>query len=423
MKKEILKKAILKKALMNKFLHQLPIYLILLITSILAACKETATTNNLVQPVEQEPTSGRGAIVSVTPIKTYRVGEVDTFLRSKQLITNVKYGVSEYKIIYETITAQGVKTQASGFLAIPNSGVAPALGYPIASYQHGTIFNRSDVPSAKNYESVMATYYSAAGGYVCPAPDYLGMGVSSGFHPYVVAKPTATAVIDMLRATRWFCKRLGLKLNNQIFLFGYSEGGYATMATHKEIEENYSTEFNIAASCPMAGPHDLSGVMRETILADKKYNVPAFLPYTILGYQAAYNIFNSLADVFKTQYVNAANNWYTNASTSFQTALPSVPKDMLSSDFLVKFSDSNYILRKRLSENDLYRWTPKAPMKLSHSTTDDLVPYQNSVVAYNSFKQRGASNVILDTNNLGSHTTASGIILALNIYWFDTFKK
>ena len=73
------------------------------------------------------------------------------------------------------------------------------------------------------------------------------------------------------------------KYNNQLFIAGYSEGGYATMATVKEIEENYN-DINITMSFPMAGAYDLSGTMVELMLSEEVYPDPFYLPFFIPPY-------------------------------------------------------------------------------------------------------------------------------------------
>ena len=43
----------------------------------------------------------------------------------------------------------------------------------------------------------------------------------------------------MIYASKQFCDQLEtVQYNEQLFIAGYSEGGYATMTTVKEIEEN-----------------------------------------------------------------------------------------------------------------------------------------------------------------------------------------
>ena len=52
-------------------------------------------------------------------------------------------------------------------------------------------------------------------------PDYIGMGDSPGFHPYVHAKSEATASIDMVRAAREYLSTTNFVDNNELFLTGY----------------------------------------------------------------------------------------------------------------------------------------------------------------------------------------------------------
>ena len=68
-----------------------------------------------------------------------------------------------------------------------------------------------------------------------------------------------------------------IQFNEQLFLEGYSEGGYVTMAAVKEIEENLSHEFNITMSFPMAGAYDLSGVLVDLMLSEEVYPDPYYL--------------------------------------------------------------------------------------------------------------------------------------------------
>ena len=115
-------------------------------------------------------------------------------------------------------------------------------------------------------------------------PDYLGLGVSQVNHPYQLKDPTASAMIDMVYATKQFCEQInGLQYNDQLYIAGYSEGGYATLAAVKEIEENYP-DINITMSFPMAGAYDMSGTMVDLMLSKERYVNPYYLPYVLLSY-------------------------------------------------------------------------------------------------------------------------------------------
>lgn len=50
-------------------------------------------------------------------------------------------------------------------------------------------------------------------------------------HPYLLAAPSAAAVIDLLTAAKYWRQTQRILDNKQLFLAGYSEGAYVSMAT------------------------------------------------------------------------------------------------------------------------------------------------------------------------------------------------
>ena len=110
--------------------------------------------------------------------------------------------------------------------------------------------------------------FLSGSGYVYVEPDYLGLGDSSGMHPYQIKEPYGTCVVDLLRAAKQYdLQNDEFMINEQLFLVGYSEGGYATMAAHQIIERDYNDEFIITASLPMAGAYSMSEIMVDVMLS------------------------------------------------------------------------------------------------------------------------------------------------------------
>jgi hypothetical protein len=143
--------------------------------------------------------------------------------------------------------------------------------YPLLSFQHGTMFGRGDAPSFaalfrdKGLDGWTAADLFGSMGYVISAPDYLGLGDSSGQHPYCHAHSEAIVSADLLRAVRQAANKISIRLNSKLFLTGYSQGGHATMALHKYLEDHLALEFSVTASTPMGGPYDLSTSWKEVI--------------------------------------------------------------------------------------------------------------------------------------------------------------
>jgi len=172
-----------------------------------------------------------------------------------------------YKIQYETPDLYGVKDTASGLLAVPDF---QASSFPLVVYQHGTVGEKSQIPSNLQSEAIIAMACASLG-YVTIAPDYLGLGDSRGFHPYVHAETEASVAIDMLYALADFLPNISLTLSDKLFVTGYSQGGHAAMALARELEANYTQDFPLTAAAPMSGPYSISGVMVDQLFVNKDY--------------------------------------------------------------------------------------------------------------------------------------------------------
>jgi dipeptidyl aminopeptidase/acylaminoacyl peptidase len=176
------------------------------------------------------------------------------------------FPVETLRFTYETIDPFGLPILASAWLIFPQGAPGPL---PLLSLQHGGFFLKSDAKSTTEREEYGFAAAFATLGYVTVVPDYLGMGDSPGYMTFNHARSGATCVVDALRSARTLCVSNGLALNGQVFLYGYSQGGQVTMATHRELEAFHTNEFTLTASAPCAGTYDLGGVTVEGILANR----------------------------------------------------------------------------------------------------------------------------------------------------------
>ena len=162
------------------------------------------------------------------------------------------YDIEIYKVTYNTVYHGNTHVPASGLIALPKTTEQVGM----LSFHHGTITNRDDAPSNFSAGDYNTTSYAAMAsvGFIGVIPDYLGFGTSSSIlHPYYVEDVTASSILDMLKAATELADEKNIQFNGKLFLAGYSEGGYATMAAHKAIEENGMDGFTLIASFPGAG--------------------------------------------------------------------------------------------------------------------------------------------------------------------------
>ena len=336
---------------------------------------------------------------------------------------DLRYDVDVYAIRYATVDTDGSAISASGALALPTNATSAS---PLASYQHGTILKREDAPSQSATGERNVAILMASAGYVTAAPDYLGLGLSQQFHPYVHAASEASAVVDMLRASSALAAREGVSLTAQLFLLGYSQGGHATLAAHRQIEASHSEEFQVTASAPGAGPYDLSGTMADRRLdAATPHPNPYYLPYTLIAMNRVYELFATDAEVFVAPFDQQVVPLFdgTHGSDEINALLPAAPIAAVKPAIVEAFAtDVDDPVRRALQENDVHDWRPVAPVRLYHCEADAQIPAANAEVALAAMRARGATVERIDPNPAADHDACAGLSLVDAYRWFETLR-
>lgn len=326
-----------------------------------------------------------------------------------------RYGIQAHKIVYKTVGADGTTpVEASGLLLLPVNPVSPIS---MVSQQHGTITRNEDAPSNYGQSSEAYQFGSlfASVGYLIACPDYLGYGSTSNLpHPYEHGRSLATATRDMLRAAKEFIKRTNQNWDGKTYLTGYSEGGYATMATHRLIEEQHASEFNIRAVTAGAGAYDKTTFMKY-LVNEKTHGIAGFNTsyiWTLLTYNDVYKLNRPASFYFKEPYA-------TEVQSKRERAVINVSLNETFTDAFKKGlndgTDTGFL--NAVKDNDVYDWKPKAPLRLYHGDADQLVFYFNSVNARDAMVKRGATNVKLETTQGGTHASTVAPFL-LDTYSF-----
>jgi alpha/beta superfamily hydrolase len=367
------------------------------------------------------PASERGKVLSVAAPVTYTRDLIDAIFAGAGIPITSQYDVLGYEVVYETINPKGGRAIASGTLLVPN-GTSNTLA--LASYQHGTITRTNDAPG----QELLAGVAFATTGYAAVVPNFLGLGqISEGLHPYHHARSEATACVDMLRAARSLCATNGHPLNGQLFLAGYSQGGHVTMALLRELEAFHTNEFTVTACAPMAGAYDLSGVTLADFLSNRVQPNPYYFPLLLAAYQSVYQLAPTLADLLAPPY-NATLPPLLQGNSSgseINAAMPAVPTRILKPEYLAAFQASaNHPFRLALRDNDLYRWKPRAPLRMYHCLGDQDVIFANSQVAFDNFQNLGATQVrLIDPLPTGDHGECVMPSLLDAKAWFDSLRQ
>ncbi|MBF0441682.1 MAG: hypothetical protein HQK54_07230 [Oligoflexales bacterium] len=371
-----------------------------------------------------------GSIKNVQFMKHFTVDELNAVV--PEAIGKAKNGVDAFKIIYYS---PGIASANSNYMELSGLVLVPTdckKEYPTISLQHYTLLKKDKAPSLSPEEGIV----EASQGYVTVVADYIGYGQSASMmHPYLIQEGYTDSIIDMLRAARNFAKNNDVKIDKDLFLKGYSEGGYATMALQKELESNYRDEFPIRASAPSAGPYNVLLSGYSTLKSE--YSNP-FLVYLILSYVNYLPMNTKVEDILqKTGELNYASLFDGHLDTGeIAQQIPQKIDDLVVSGF-----KTNYILNtealmagavntnlsdfeKFLLANDVSQgWTVKSPTRLFHCVDDDIVPSLSSDLA---FKTLSAGSNMVTYEKIPSpdgikftHLTCPAVISP--ILWFNQF--
>lgn len=334
---------------------------------------------------------------------------------------NVKHGVMIYKITYHTAFKGELKT-ASGLVCVPAGNGT----YPLISYQNGTNTLHSNAPSVNpDYELYLLLEFVASTGFVVAIPDYLGFGETDDmFHPYLDRESTVKSVMDMMRATREMVNHyLDVKLNDDLYLAGYSQGGWATMHLQKEIEEKYLMEFNLKASACGAGPYDLKTV-NEYITGLSTYPMPYFFGYMFNSYVKLGDVSTPAADVFKAPYAAKITTLYdgTKSGEQINAELATKVADLFTTGYLSGYdTDTKYAtIMTTLEKNSVTAWKTRIPTLIIHGMADDFVPTKTSTDIYQDFLAAGVDLDEVEWIGLPGIGHTTGIIPsgAIMMNWF-----
>lgn len=363
-----------------------------------SACKSTTP-----DPAVTAPTTTPVVLTGSLLIGEYSAAALASRVAAVPLVGALtRYPIRVYRLTYRTRTPEGQEVTASGAVLVPV--VATAL--PVLSYQHATLLpsNEAQAPSyyAPGSEVWSLISILASTGYVVAAPDYLGYGASKALpHPYEHAASLASASADMLRATREFCQQQQVNVNQKNFLLGYSEGGYATLALHKLLQDKYAATLPVTASAPGAGAYHKTAFARYVLSSTQPLSFLSTYVWVLLTYDRIYALNRPYSFYYQEPYA-------TRLQADPLSPVPSLAGQLFATSFQqAVLNSSDAALNKSLSDNDIYDWKPTAPLALFHGTADDYVPFFNSQDAYDAMQKQGATQVELRPIQGGNHFSST----------------
>ncbi|MDR0368883.1 MAG: hypothetical protein LBH82_07080 [Bacteroidales bacterium] len=325
--------------------------------------------------------------------------------------------VRSFSVVYTTEYPKGNKINASGALLIPEN-YNPH--FPLVVLNHASYGDRNSAPSKDIKNPLPALMDVFLGMTIVSAfncalllPDYIGYGESQSVtHPYMHGESLGQVGLDFIRAFKEYAAdSIALPFNNQIFITGYSEGGYAAVALHKTIDNNPSEGLQVCKNVAGGGAYDLEAFSKEVIVNPQPLDLRMLSSYlwVLEMYKKDFRYSKAYADIFsETDHALLQSIGYNLAYYSIETAnLPihNVATELFHPDFVsgvLNETDDEFIRISR--KNSLVDFVPKDSLIFVWGDADSWVYPINSENIYNAMRRKGCK-VASFVQSGGDHTT------------------
>jgi hypothetical protein len=365
------------------------------------------------QRVASYPTAAEAQAYFDAWVEFYR----DYYRFPPDLTADIEHGFDSWKVTYCTVDVAPGGARPAPTVATGNVSV-PRIPGPLASVAnlHGTSVSFYDAPSNPNiagelseagesFDGPPSSAVFAGAGLIYVAPDYLGLG-DSGVprHRYFHAATEASSAIDLLAASRDVLRRLRVERSDELFTFGFSQGGHAALALQRALQRR---QVEVTATATVGGVFDIERFFLSALANDTVVTVPLYVSYLLLAYDDIYDLFDRPAEVFRQPYAGTVAGLFDmrHYFDDIVAALPPTSRELLQPSFLRDVRNHRgHPLRVRLRQNAVDRWRPDAPVRVYHSPDDEEVAFEGTLVSVARLRRRGADVTVRRVP--GDHVTS-----------------
>ena len=331
---------------------------------------------------------------------------------------SAKYDVKVYSVDYETTDPNGNTAIASGAVYYP-LGIDQPLS--LLSGQHGLTIKKSEVASLIPIYGYLGLF-GASIGYAAVQPDYLGLGNSDFPYYPVYQKSNGKVLLDMVEGVQAFSCENDIELNDNLFVIGYSNGGYNSIAMHDELSKN-PRSFDIDASVVIAGYFDLE--RDETSEIPQRFARPSWAIYHPYVMNKTYNL-NIIDKIIREPYVSKLDELFDGQKEALviDNSLTTYTHQLFTPEYLNEFSSLSIFdpYKNAVKENSLLKTKLSGDILLIHSKEDEIVPYSQSEKFYNNAIASGtkAELVLLEKGNHNIQDYVGAVVDALD--WLKEYE-
>ena len=320
----------------------------------------------------------------------FRIRVIGLFL-TLALSLSASVRVNEHIVFYSSVDQFGQPIRLSGKISYPAN--KPAKGLILIT--HYTIGANSEAPSS----TVTLDAKPFRKDYALVIPDYIGYGVTrDSFPPYLDGELTARNCVDMLVVARDVLDSLQVRLpSDSIYVVGFSQGGAASLWTLRLLEEQYADRFPVKKCFAGSGPYDVAATYDEAV-STNRVGLAMTVPLLVMGTSVAYGLNLQRGDFLTPRLDEMVDEYIASKNYNIGALFCAMPGMKLNQWMTANGMDKTHpetqrlyagLLRSSLVhyplENDPLggdvvcpNWTPKTPVYVFHSTTDNVVSFVNA---------------------------------------------
>ncbi|RKS70966.1 hypothetical protein BZB76_5446 [Actinomadura pelletieri DSM 43383] len=370
-------------------------------------------------PVER---TARGTIVSTEAVAGLTRDEAVQYLTQAGVDTaGVRHGLDAYRIVYRTIEPDGRPTTASGLVVLPRND---RRDLRVVAWEHGTMVTKAQAPSVHPQQRADAFFFGSAG-YATVVPDYLGLGLGPGRHPYGDVASEVTASIDLLRAARTFTAEKQRRLHHRVLVSGFSQGGAAAMGLGRALQRGEDGYYRLGAVAPVSGAYDVQHAQMPEALYGTSLNPKQstlYFAYSLTAMNRIHQFYDEPSEVFNEPYAATVEGLFDGEHTypEIAAALPATPRELLTPRFIAWASDPTGSLLKALRSNDTTctDWKPRAPVRVYAATGDKDVTVRNAKHCVEALRANGVKAPLTDFGDV-LHGESKRAALPRILTWWD----
>ncbi|MGA1804194.1 alpha/beta hydrolase family protein [Rhizobium sp. HT1-10] len=361
-------------------------------------------------------------------LATWDVDKLNTILKTDTpafagitvAYTPARNAVRLYRITYSSVIPEmGNKpTVTSGLLAVPDTD---GKSFPTVSYQHGTVYGREQVPSFADQspETQLMIAQFAGQGYLLIGADYFGLGISTEPEGYMVKGSHQQATYDLLIASRAVLADMKLS-SDKLFLAGWSQGGFVTMAMLEKLE---AAGVKVDGAATASAPLDVYALMEGFLVYPRKFDAVWLNSIVILSsfaYENYYGVPGLAHSLLTDEYYDIAKKAYDRQPFTASDITTDLHK-LIRPEYFDPQYFANSAFGKLIMTAQSYRWVIKSPVRNYYGETDEAITTGVGRMAMTYAQSMGSGNTNVEAVSTGPTTHRGTFATAVPQWkiWFD----